>query len=128
MNIFDITIIKKRYSNFGSGLYKSACSICGGYTSRMLKDITTDDVVYVCMRCPDPQEDIVLPYPVRAETRRNLKNAFGLAQNNYFDKPTLTGKFFEGLSGHPARKERVDFSGHVVYMTLERAKLEGIQT
>jgi hypothetical protein len=63
-------------------------------------------------------------YSVRITTVQNLKNHFGMG-NQWLPSRPGNG-FFDGVSGRPDRWERIDFSSHELFATVERAQRDGL--
>ena len=122
-----ITILKKyRYIRAFGG---QVCSDCGKKHPHpdgdfALCERTSDgEFVAVCKKCRAlPAEN--LAYPVEIVTDKNLRNHFGMGNQWLPRKPS--GKFFDGISGSPRRKERINFSSHILYATIERARRDGL--
>jgi len=113
----------RKYDDRGGWTW-APCTMCRDETNNEAWDNESQTYVHVCKFCSSQAGLANVPYPVRVITSKNLKNELGLG-NNYFPKKP-TQKFFEGLSGRPDKKERINFAAHEVYMTRERAKAEGL--
>lgn len=127
----EVRLINKRYEDNGI-CHADRCEKCGRelnpnhYDGCSLLDNMDGQYLTVCYECKTAlmAEEVVLPFPVMVTYSRNLKNAMGMG-NQWIERHP-SKKFFDGLSGCPHKWQRVDFSSHTVYLTVARAKEEGI--
>lgn len=115
-----------RYVGLNSPSQFGYCKFCNNKSIRRCQDQATNEYVYVCKACFALHGyDWDVPFPIRIEFQKNLKNSLGMG--NQWIKRSPSREFFNGISSNPMRKERIDFSKHYLYMSLERAKKEGIE-
>lgn len=101
------------------------CPLCGGPAENVGINNETGKYVYIHRSCLSSQSEFAdVPYPVKMVTSKNIRNHTGMG--NQWVSRSPSQKFFDGLSGNPRQRERIDFNGHVVYMTIERAKRDGL--
>lgn len=121
-------IIMRRFSFTRSTLawekVGGTCTICGKPTTGIGTNNETGESVIIHRSCVENSPPAGVPFPVRVTTDKNLKNHLGMGNQWIENRPT--SKFFEGISGSPTEKTRINFNGHVLYATVERAQRDGL--
>ena len=118
----DVRIINKRLEVLRWFIERDEypCTKCHGRATRSCHDYGSQYSA-LCDACyKEVQAEIKLPFPVEITTSSNLRNHLGM--NSQWVERTPSPAFFDGLSGRPDGKFRIDFSSHTVYATVERAK------